>query len=244
MNAGTGPKKTDDLGGKAKAHQRYYVTDPSGAKNKDGSTKKIIVPGATTVLGVMGKSSLTGWANRLGLEGIDSNKYRDEMADIGSCAHYLVECQLKGETPDLQHFTAYQIKRAQHAFANWESWRKGKRIEPELIEGRLVSEKYRYGGTVDLYGLVDGERTLIDFKTSENIYLEHRVQTTSYVRLLIENGRPVRKAIVIRLGRGIDDTLEVHYLGQEILPLYWKLFEHCLDIYELQKAIKKGEAAA
>ena len=242
----TSAKKEDDLNGKAKAHQRYYaaVLDADGAPVLDakGAPKRVMVPGATTVLGVMNKGYLVPWANRLGLEGIDSDKYRNETASIGTLAHYLVQCDLTGETPNLEHYTPYQMERAAFAFVNWQEWRKGKEVVPSLVEGRLQSNNYRYGGTVDFYGTVDDAWTLLDFKTSEAIYLEHKVQVTSYTKLLIESARRVQKVIIIRLGRGVDDTLETHELGLEAMKRYWQVFEHCLALYRLQKEIRgKGE---
>ena len=63
---------------RAKAHQRYYTSD-----------RKPCV-GVTTVLNVMAKPALVPWANKLGLAGIDSSKYVDSLARIGSLIHYLI----------------------------------------------------------------------------------------------------------------------------------------------------------
>ena len=70
--------KTKDASKKARAHTIYKLED--GTK----------VPGVTTVLGILNKPALVKWANNLGLQGIDSNKYRDEMADIGTLAHQMI----------------------------------------------------------------------------------------------------------------------------------------------------------
>ena len=67
----------DKLKKASKAHIRY--------KLKDGT----VVPGATTITGLLNKPFLITWANRLGLEGIDSTKYRDAAADIGTLAHQI-----------------------------------------------------------------------------------------------------------------------------------------------------------
>src|SRR5690349_1150250 len=81
--------KKADMGDKVKAHQRYYADDGE------------MLAGATTVIGVLGlgKDRLIGWANRLGLEGTDSTKYKEEAAASGTCLHYLVECYMTGEDP-------------------------------------------------------------------------------------------------------------------------------------------------
>ncbi|MBR3805105.1 MAG: hypothetical protein IKJ14_07150 [Clostridia bacterium] len=83
----------DKLKSMSKAHTRYY--DSTGA----------VVPGATTITGLLNKPALVLWANRLGLEGIDSTKYVDKAAKIGTLIHYLVECHITKQTPDLTDFT-------------------------------------------------------------------------------------------------------------------------------------------
>lgn len=64
-----------------KAHQRYYLEDGT------------LAVGVTTVVGILSKPALVKWANKLGLEGTDVTKYVDKTAEIGICAHYLVQCQ-------------------------------------------------------------------------------------------------------------------------------------------------------
>jgi hypothetical protein len=216
----------EDFGDKVKAHQRY--------KTADGKQ----VPGSTTVLSVLDKGGLVGWANRLGLEGIDSRKFTDEAATTGTLAHYLVERELDGQPADLNDYTPAQVERATHSVVAFRTWLDGRTIEPELIEGRLVSEKYRYGGTVDFYGRVDGVPMLLDFKTSKAIYMEHIAQAASYVKLLVENGYRLKEAHVVRLGRGPGATIIDHKLGREELALHWVVFEHALAIYEAKKAIR------
>lgn len=219
-------RRKEDFGDKVKAHTSYIAADGE------------FLPGSTTILGVLAKPFLVGWANKLGRQGIDSYKFTEEAAAIGNLAHYLVECDLKKKTPDLKDYTPAQIERATFSYENFKAWRREHDLRPILIEGQLVSDEYRYGGTVDFYGYVDGALTLIDFKTSAAVYLEHRAQAVSYGKLLIDSGHPVKKIIVIRLGRGADDTLESHEIGQGEIPKLWRLFRACLDVYYIQRELK------
>ena len=73
------------------------------------------MPGVTPILGILNKPALIVWANRLGLQGIDSTKYRDELADIGVLAHYLIMCDLTGETADVSDYSKNQIDQAENA---------------------------------------------------------------------------------------------------------------------------------
>ena len=110
-----------------KAHTRYYT--------KDGKQ----VPGTTTVLNLLNKPQLVKWANNLGLQGIDSSKYRDKAADIGTCAHLLVQCHLSGEKPDLSLFSKDTIDQAENALISFFEWEKSHEIKPIELEKPLVS---------------------------------------------------------------------------------------------------------
>jgi len=93
----------------------------------------------------------------MGLEGIDTRKHTDEAKAIGTLTHYLVECDMRGVEPDLKDYTPAQVERSSFSIQTWTRFKQGKELKPILIEGRLVSEAHRFGGTVDLYGLLNGK---------------------------------------------------------------------------------------
>jgi hypothetical protein len=208
---------------KYKAHQRYYTKDHT------------LVPGATTVLQVLNKPALVPWANRLGLQGIDCNKYRDEKAEIGTLAHYFIECELKGEKPDTSDFTPNQVDQAENSLIKFYDWMKEHKLEPIFSEKQLVSEIYRYGGTVDCYGKLDGKFELMDFKTSSGIFPEMIIQLSAYKQLLEENGYPVDEVRILRIGR--DDQEGFEERKETNLDKYFELFKNCLNIYHIKKEL-------
>jgi hypothetical protein len=161
-----------DFGDKVKAHVRYYTS--SGEQ----------VPGVTTILGVLNKPALVGWANRMGLQGIDTNKYVDEAASVGTLAHTLIMEGLGGHAVRLEDFTADQLTRASYGVTVFSGWLKSHKLTPKLLEKPLVSDVHRYGGTIDMLALLDGEPVLIDLKTSSGIYDEHVFQLGAYWKLL------------------------------------------------------------
>ena len=177
---------------KTKTHIRY--------KNQAGK----IVPGATTILGILNKPALVPWAWKLGTEGVDYRRYVDDKAEIGTLAHYLILCHLRGQEPDLSDYSQNQIDQAENAFLSYLEWEKSHPIEPILIETPLVSEVYQYGGTLDLLAKVNGSSWLIDFKTGKGIYPEMLYQLAAYRWLLRENGYGVDHARILRIGR--DET--------------------------------------
>lgn len=228
--------KKADFGAKVKAHQRYYASDGE------------MLAGSTTIIGVLGlgKDRLIRWANRKGLEGIDTDKYKDEAADSGTCLHYLVECYMRGVEPELGDYSANQIERANIGLAAFKKWREENYPRLTMIEAevRLVSDKYRFGGTLDLYCEFDGPGTegLLDYKTSTGIYLEHKVQVTSYVKLAKENGRRITRAVLLQLPQVEDGEAIAHALNVRHMRLYWQMFLLCLEVRKLDKQIRKEGA--
>lgn len=210
---------------KAKAHVVYKLPDGSSC------------PGVTTVLGILNKPALVIWANRLGLQGIDSSKYRDEMADIGTLSHYLIMCYLTKQEPDTRDYSKEQIDKAENCLLSFYEWEKGHELKPILVETPLVSEAYNFGGTIDCYAMLDGMETLIDFKTGKALYEEMIFQLAAYEWLLRENGNCVGQSRILRIGRGEDEGFEERLVGN--LDKHFGLFKHCLAIYNLQKDIRK-----
>lgn len=209
----------------AKAHTRYRLANGTQ------------VPGTTTVLGVLNKPALVRWANQLGLQGIDSTKYVDALATIGTCAHLMIQSHLNGEQPDLSAFSPEEIDRAENSFLKFLEWEKQHHLEVIFTEHPLVSERYRYGGTVDCYCTLDGAPTLLDFKTSKAIYVEHIHQLGAYQQLLRENGYPVKQARILQIGRTEDEGFTERTETAASLRPHWQLFKACLEVYRLKKVV-------
>jgi hypothetical protein len=210
---------------KTKAHTIYRLSD--GTR----------VPGVTTILGVLNKPALVKWANNLGLQGIDSYKYVDSKAAIGTICHYLIECDVKGIEPELSEYSPAEVSQAENGFLKWLDWRTGKNFELIGSEMPLVSEKHRYGGAIDIFAKLDGKNTLIDIKTSgSGIWPEMRHQVVAYRNLLIENGYTVDDAYILRVGRDESEGFQYEKLGS--FDEHFEMFCHCLEIYRLQKLLK------
>ncbi len=206
---------------KVNAHIRY--------KTRDGKA----VPGVTTVLSVLSKPALVKWANNLGLQGIDSTKFVDEKASIGTLAHYFIVCHLSGQEPDTSDYSPNQVSQAENSLLSYFEWEKSRSIRTVLVESPLVSDEYGYGGTVDLYAEVNGEPTLVDFKTSKAIWPEHKYQLAAYRQLLEEKRYAIKNVLILRIGRSEDEGFEEQRLGD--LSKEWGIFTHCLAIYQLRK---------
>jgi hypothetical protein len=124
----------------------------------------------------MDKPALVGWANAMGLKGIDTKKYVDELASIGTLAHYLIECHCKEEEPDLGDYSPNQVSLAQNSVKKFLSWQASVGFVPEYNELQLVSEQHQFGGQLDIIGMIAEKRILVDIKTCKGIYGEHKTQ--------------------------------------------------------------------
>jgi len=215
-------------------------TSRSRAKEYYRNAAGQIIPSTTTVLGaVLAKPALVKWANRLGLQGVDSDKYKDELADIGILTHYFIMCRLSDEVPDVSNFTPAQVEQAQACYLKYIDWEEKNPVRPLMVEERLVSEKYQYGGQPDLYALSNGKFILVDFKTNaKGIFDEMVFQVAAYEGLLIEHGFKVNEATMLRIGRSDPEGFEEKILTRSELDLGFEIFLRCLDIYQL----KRGKA--
>lgn len=203
---------------------------------KNKANKRVV--GTTTALDVLNKRALIKWANDLGLQGIDSSKYVDKLSRIGTLAHERIACELQGEEPDLEAYSKEEIDLSDNSLLSYYSWLENHTILPILVEKPLVSEEYQYGGTVDVYGTVDGKPSLVDLKTSKGIFPEHLYQLAAYHNLLIEHGYDVENVRILRIGRTEDEGFEDRVVDVEALPPYFDVFKHCRALYDLLKITK------
>ena len=212
----------DKIKGVSKAHTVYKLAD--------GKTR---VPGTTTITGLLNKPYLVKWANNLGLEGIDSSTYTDEAAKTGTLAHAMVQAHLQNEQLDMNQFSKVQIDLAENALISFFEWKSRHEIEPIKCEVPFVSETLKYGGTIDCYCTLDGKPTLLDFKTGKAIYEEYFVQLAAYRNLLEEQGLPVERCQILRIGR--DETEGFEERAVTDTRKYFEIFRNLLNVYYLKK---------
>ncbi|MFA5037501.1 MAG: hypothetical protein WC479_10050 [Candidatus Izemoplasmatales bacterium] len=210
---------------KTKVHTRYYT--------KDGD----MVVGTTTVLQVLAKPSLIRWAWNCGIKGDDYTKVRDLAGEVGTITHLLITSELQNIVPDLSEYRQIDIDAATLCLNSFHEWRKSHTLEVIHVEKFLVSEVYRYGGTPDFCGYVNGELELMDFKTSNGIWNDYFYQLAAYRQLEIEQGNKVEKARILRFSKGNNVEFEDRLITQ--FSKEFELFRNCLNIYNLLKDMKR-----
>lgn len=198
----------------------------------DGTTG----PSVTGVLGELSKPALYRWNNIMGLKGIDTLKYVDEKAKAGTLAHAMILADLADIHPDWKEYEPYVIDQAENSFRKWLDYKKRHDIKPIFTEKPMVSEKYRYGGILDLYCNLDGVPALVDFKTSKAIYEEMWYQVSAYHWMLIEAGLPVGECHILQIGR--DETEGFNTQMRKNLETEFEIFKHALGIYYAKRKLK------
>jgi hypothetical protein len=173
----------------------------------------IKVPSVTTILGVISKPALLGWAVNETLDHVAQNwrpgrvYSSDEIQDIltkakesrhikskgamdvGKSAHEWIESYIEARANGNEREARVPdhplVRSSVQAFLNWE---KAHHVEYLHSERRIYSKSMNYSGTVDLVALVDGRITVIDFKTSKAIYNDYFLQVAAYAYALHEEG--------------------------------------------------------
>lgn len=216
---------------KVKAHIQYRSATQF---LKNGKGRRF--PGVTTIVGILDKPALIKWANNLGLKGIDSTKFRDDKADIGTLGHAFVTDHYKKVETDTSDYTQKQIDKATNAALSYYDWEKKHKVEPILIEAPLVDEELEFGGMSDLYAKIDDKFTLVDLKTGNGIWPEHFIQVAAYKHLLEVNDYEVEDVMILNIPRAETEN----FISCQVknLDLNWQIFEHCLQIYKLRKLVK------
>ena len=199
------------------------------------------IPGVTTITGQLGwsKEKLCRWHNKMGLEGVDTKKFVDEKADIGTLAHAMITDELQGRITDTGEYSQYEIDKAENSYLSFQQWAKGKYIEPILVEQQFVSAIHRFGGTLDIFAEVDGIVELIDLKTGSGIYEEHFVQVGGgYWLLAEEHGYIPTRARILNIPRSEDELFT-----EKIVPYIQvckRIFLNSLSNYQDHKTLLKA----
>ncbi len=197
------------------------------------------IPSVTEVLDVLAKPGLLRWAWQQGVEGRDYLDVLDERADVGSLVHRRILAFFRGDNINLYAYDLEQVEEAERCFSKFASWLKKHNVVPILLEEALTCETF--GGTVDNYCVLDGVKTIIDYKTSKAVYFEHFCQLAGYKMLLDLNGYDVQRVMVLRISPYLNDDYEEVALDVEDdrFEVAERVFRYCLAIYTLREKWKE-----
>ncbi len=181
------------------------------------------------------------WAWEQGTKGLDFRETRDKAADIGTLVHAAIEARINGDPPILVQEPS--AAKALNAFLEWERHNKIEILEQEI---QLVSEEFRYGGTLDAVGVIDGKYVLLDWKTSKGVYKNYVLQLAAYQQLWNENcpGREITGgAWLVRFSK-TDGTCEPYPFND--LTDAWEQFKDARRMYgrepELDAVLERAKS--
>lgn len=223
-------KMKRENGMKFKTHQHYYL--------KDGNE----VCGVTTILGQLNKSYLMMWAYKLAQSNIKFWEVTNKSKNIGTIAHYLIECYLRNiqiNQDFLNDYSKNEIDSAYISFGKFKSWFSLHEVIVLNNELQLVSEKYRFGGTMDIVAYVDKVLTIIDIKSGSGVYDEMIYQLSAYRQLYNENfNAVVDRCLIIHIPHEKGDLAEFICEKDELDKAFLG-FYHLLKFYLINKEMKK-----
>jgi len=197
------------------------------------------IVGVTTALSILNKPALIPWAYKRGREGLSLYESRDMAADIGTIVHARIMAHYKGLEIDNSNIAPDCWQASEESMKSFYEWEKNRKIEPIIIEEPMINKKYRYGGTPDLFAYVDGEPTLLDFKTGSGLYDEHFIQLAAYLNLPKIKAKKAIKAIILNIPKSQDNNFQMKQVSVDSLKDEFEIFLCCVKIYYLQKQIKE-----
>jgi hypothetical protein len=202
------------------------------------------VPGASTISKIGEDSGgLVHAAWQLGVDGLDYREAWGEKARIGSIGHVLMQHAIMGTTPTEEDFPTDGARDVgKQAFSAYQTWREQTKIRWVDTEIALVSEKHRYGGTIDAVGIPEGSNSYVigDWKTG-GLYPSHLCQLAGYGHLFTEvTGHPVVGYHLCRFDRDTGDFTHAYFNeASETIKDAWSAFLHKRALYDLNAKLKK-----
>jgi len=168
---------------------RFYSTEDGG-----------FVPSVTTILECYPKGA--AYYNWLKENGKDADEIRDEAGRRGSVVHKLTEFYDAGYEVSLIN-PQVQIEYKLNEWAMFEryvNFRNRFQFVTDSIELNIISKELGYAGTIDRIIDMDGEKILLDIKTSNAIYPSYWLQLAAYRSLLMNKaGIRVNKVAILWL---------------------------------------------
>ncbi len=199
------------------------------------------VSGVTTIISTnlgWNKQALMYWANQVGQQGKNHRDVSGAAADAGTIAHFMIECDIKGNKPDTSKYPPELVSKAETAYLNFLEWKDIVNFKVVHTEIHLISERYQYGLTPDCIALIKGKLALFDWKTSNGVYEDMLIQLAAY-RVGWEENHPDKPLEGgFHLLKISKETASFSYHYWQDLSEAWEVFKNLLDIHKLHKGLK------
>lgn len=198
------------------------------------------IPGNTTVIGSnlgWSKGALMYWAWKEGKEGRDFRQTRDTAADAGTVCHAMIEADIK-KKPIERSGNPEVDSKAETGYLNFLEWKKMYGLELISMETPLVSEKYQFGTTIDILARVAGKRSIVEVKTSNDIYEDMLIQMAAQ-RVAWDENHPTEKIEALHLLKVNKEVAAFSHHYWDDLDIGWQAFIALRELHDLHKMLKK-----
>ncbi len=168
---------------------------------------------------------------------------KKEAADFGTQIHEFAEQFGKYklgecEMPVLDKNASQEVKNGIQAFIQWYN---DNDVEFIACERMVYSKKHNYVGLLDAFCKVNGELTIVDYKSSKGIYNEMLYQVAAYRAAYNEespNGEFVEKSIILKFGKE-DGKLSERKIDFDDNEKNFKAFLGLLEVKKREKELYK-----
>lgn len=169
--------------------ERWYIQSHLAS---NGKVVETYVPSVTWITGYYPKG--VGYYKWLADKGWDESRaIMEEAGEYGSAVHNTIERWLQGE--EIRHDSHISVgfdqmreitAREYAAVLSFIDWLATVKPVVHAVEEVTFSRNHGYAGTVDIQCDIDGQRYIIDLKTSQNVWASHKLQVSAYKHSLIE----------------------------------------------------------
>lgn len=166
---------------------------------------------------------------------------KEEAASVGSMVHewaekFAIAKQTGSPLPELSDDMDARVIAGINAFLDWYN---SHDVKFEDTERMLYSRQHGYVGLTDAIAVVDGKRTLIDYKTGKGIYNEFYYQLAAYWQAYEEEtNQPIEQALILHFNKETGE-FEKKEISRDELNANFPVFLACLTIKQREKELSK-----
>ena len=143
--------------------------------------------------------------------------------DIGKVVHGYIEEVIEWSLGELNEMPEMpEDEAAVNSIQAFGKWVRENDVEWVATEERIYSKKYKYAGTVDAVAMIDDKFSVIDFKTSKQIYKSYKLQVYAYKQAIEEMyGEEVESCWILRFDKATG-KFQVKEIKENYLPAFIK----------------------
>lgn len=164
---------------------------------------------------------------------------KEQAADIGSQVHEWIEqfalSRINGtEAPILSEDMPEGVENAIGGFLDWYNENDVKFLASERL---IYSKKYDYCGLTDFIAVINGKKSVGDYKTSKSVYSDHRYQLSAYWNAIEEEDEEeIEQGVILHVNKETGEFKAYEITREEHLKNL-PAFLACLTIKRREKEL-------